>query len=136
MLFGVKATAIAGNNGTGKSTILGLLANSSHLRKYKTYLDRPFRGEFSEFFSATQEHDPSGGKASLDYVENGQEQTVKFRTSWQNDGTRFRVIPKRKLATGKISEAKLNSPVIYLGLSRLYPFGEVDDDALTTATMG
>lgn len=130
VVIGDKVTAIAGNNGTGKSTILGLLANSSHLRKYQTYLGRPFRGEFSELFSATQEHDPSGGKASLNYMEKGQEQIVKFRTSWQNDGTRFRVIPKRELASGKTSEAKLNSPVIYLGLSRLYPFGEADEDAL------
>lgn len=130
VVIGNKVTAIAGNNGTGKSTILGLLANSSHLRRYKTYLGKPFRGEFSELFSATQEHDPSGGKASLDYMEKEQEQTVRFRTSWQDDGTRFRVIPKRELANGKTSEAKLNSPVIYLGLSRLYPFGEADKGAL------
>ena len=46
---GKRITAIAGNNGTGKSTILGLLANSSALKKKKSLLDKPYRGEFPNF---------------------------------------------------------------------------------------
>lgn len=130
VIIGNKITAIAGNNGTGKSTILGLLANSSSLGGYRTYIGKPFRGEFSELFSGTPQYDPSGKKMRIDYVEDGQEQTIEFRTAWQNNKTRFRVIPKRKLSNGKISWAKLASPVIYLGLSRLYPLGEADEDAL------
>lgn len=130
IIIGKKMTAIAGNNGTGKSTILGLLANSSELRGQKTYMGRAFRGEFAELFSGSPEHDPTGSKIRLDYLEHGEEKTVVFRTAWQNKGTRFRVIPKRVLQGGKITEAKLDSPVIYLGLSRLYPFGEADAKTL------
>ncbi len=126
VVIGKKLTAVAGNNGTGKSTILGLLANSSQLPGKKTYIGKAFRGEFAELFSGSPEHDPTGSKIRLDYEEHGQEKSVVFRTAWQNKGTRFRVIPKRDLEDGKTTEAKLESPVIYLGLSRLYPFGEAD----------
>lgn len=130
IVLGNKVTAIAGNNGTGKSTILGLLANSSQLSGKKTYIGKTFRGEFSELFSGSPEHDPSGSKIRLDYIEHGKKNSIVFRTAWQNNGTRFRVIPKRKTPEGKPTEAKLKSPVIYLGLSRLYPFGEADNGAL------
>lgn len=130
IIIGKKLTAIAGNNGTGKSTILGLLANSSELRGYKTYMDKSFRGEFAELFSGSPQHDPTGCKINLEYVERGSKESVVFRTAWQNKGTRFRVIPRRTLPSSKTTEAKLESPVIYLGLSRLYPLGEADTKTL------
>lgn len=42
--IGKMVAAIAGNNGTGKSTVLGILANSSQLKGKKTLLGRPYRG--------------------------------------------------------------------------------------------
>lgn len=45
-----RITIIAGHNGIGKSTILGLIANGSELKSHKTLLDKPFRAEFSEIF--------------------------------------------------------------------------------------
>lgn len=125
--IGKRLTAIAGNNGTGKSTILGLLANSSALKKKKSLLDRPYRGEFSELFSADKEHDPAGQKVRLEYEERGNRFIAEFRTAWQN-GDRFRVIPKRQRIDGSKTESKVESPVIYLGLSRLYPVGEATSD--------
>ena len=124
--IGNKMTVIAGNNGTGKSTILGILANSSQLKGYRTYLDRPYRGEFSELFSGSPEHDLTGGRITLFYQDDGEHRSVLFRTAWQDKRTRFRIIPKRILPDGTKSESKLESPVIYLGLSRLYPLGEAD----------
>ena len=129
--IGRKVTAIAGNNGTGKSTVLGILANSSQLSGYKTYLGKAFKGEFAELFSGTPDHDPTGQKTELFYSSRGNEDSVEFRTAWQNKKTRFRLIPKRVFDDGSISEAKLESPVIYLGLSRLYPVGEADKKKLT-----
>ena len=131
IFLGNKMTAIAGNNGTGKSTILGILANSSYLKGYHTYLDKPFRGEFSELFSGSPEHDPTGGKITLYYQDAGKDHSVLFRTAWQDKKTRFRIIPKRTLPDGTTTEAKLESPVIYLGLSRLYPLGEADRKKLS-----
>lgn len=132
IFIGTKVTAIAGNNGTGKSTILGLLANSSWLKEYKTYVGKPFKGEFSELFSASPENDPTGSKITLEYEYVGVPGVVGFRTAWQDNDTRFRVIPKHETPEGKISEAKLAFPVIYLGLSRLFPIGEADRENIKT----
>lgn len=132
IFLGNKLTAIAGNNGTGKSTVLGLLANSSQLADHRTYLGRPYKGEFSELFSASPDHDPSGSqKVRLEYTDHGESKAVWFRNSWQNRKTRFRVIPRRDFLDGSFTEAKLESPVIYLGLSRLYPIGEADRKMLS-----
>lgn len=48
--LGKAITAIAGHNATGKSTILGILGNSSELKsKYGTTItDKQFKTEFSE----------------------------------------------------------------------------------------
>lgn len=135
VFIGKKVTAIAGNNGTGKSTILGILANSSQLTGRKTLLGKPYRGEFSELFSADKGHDPSGQRVHMWYEEKGVELEADFRTGWQKKGKkgsgaeeeRFRVIPKRRRLDGTSTEAKIESPVIYLGLSRLYPIGEAVD---------
>lgn len=129
--LGNKITAIAGNNGTGKSTVLGILANSSQLSGYKTYLGKAFRGEFSELFSGSPEHDATGQKMELFYSCHGVDDSVEFRTAWQDKKTRFRLIPKKVFADGSITESKLESPVIYLGLSRLYPVGEARRKMLT-----
>lgn len=134
--IGKRVTAIAGNNGTGKSTVLGILANSSQLRKKKTLLGKPYRGEFSELFSGDKEHDPSGQKVHMWYEKKGVELEADFRTTWQKRGRkgtdvageRFRVIPKRRRLDGSPTASKIESPVIYLGLSRLYPVGETADE--------
>ena len=57
-----------------------------------------------------------------------------FRTSWQNNKgkSRFRVIPLKVDEDGKRTEAKLHIPVIYLGLSRLFPIREANGDNITT----
>lgn len=139
VLIGKRVTAIAGNNGTGKSTVLGILANSSQITNKKTLLGKSYKGEFSELFSADKNHDPSGQKVYMWYEENGTQLQASFRTAWQkyksrtteeeqNQSTeRFRVIPKRKRPDGTETESKIPSPVIYLGLSRLYPVGETVD---------
>ena len=135
VLIGRQLTAIAGINGTGKSTILGLLANSSQLKGHKTYQKKPYVGEFSELFSADQKHDPSGSKRlTLHYVEAGTKKAADFRTTWQKwrnkNKLRFRVIPRRDAGGPRLVESKVPSPVIYLGLSRLYPVGEADEETV------
>jgi len=45
-----RITVISGHNGIGKSTILGLIANSSEGKKHKSLFGRTFRSLFSEIF--------------------------------------------------------------------------------------
>ena len=128
IVIGNHLTAIAGMNGTGKSTILGLLANSSQLMKFKTYAEKSFKADFAELFAGDAKFDKSGQTALLIYHDDGERRECKFRTAWQNGNKRFRVIPNRKKPDGRRSEAKLELPVIYLGLSRLYPVGEAKSE--------
>lgn len=137
--LGKRLTVVAGRNSTGKSTILGILANSGELKKKDgtTYADGQFRAEFSEIFHGSKKYDASGSdRIQIDIVDEN-DQLIdyrKFRTAWQNDNgkDRFRVIPLKMLEDGKKTEAKMQIPVIYLGLSRLFPIGEANEDKITT----
>lgn len=128
VFIGKRLTAIAGINGTGKSTILGLLANSGEMKKHRRYDGRRFRSEFSELFKATLEHDPRGSnRVVLCMATDKGDLNVVFRTTWQDSDTRFRVIPKWNNGE-KNTESKVPIPTVYLGLSRLYPVGEAPDE--------
>lgn len=67
-----RLTVIAGHNGIGKSTILGLIANGSELKQYKTLLNKDFRADFGELFFLDyyedfKTRDPEPSKAELIY---------------------------------------------------------------------
>lgn len=166
ILLGKYLTVLSGRNSTGKSTILGMIANSGELKKKDgvTYSSRPFRAEFSELFKGSRQFDAIGPDRFTITLsdETGQEIDYRsFRTAWQTKdkfrkkshadvpdedvipkaGTvlpkepreeRFRVIPFKKLDDGKKTEAKFNYPVLYLGLSRLFPIGESQGSAISS----
>ncbi len=132
--IGQYITAITGLNGTGKTTILGLLCASSEIktRTGKPLIQKQFRAEFSELFSSHPDFDKSGSnKGIIDITDPDNFSLVieqrKIRTTWQGNGTRFRVLYRN--SEGR--DAKYEYPVIYLGLSRLYPQGESKEDADT-----
>lgn len=131
--LGKRLTILAGRNSTGKSTILGLLANCAEIKKKDgvTYSGKQFRAEFSEIFHGSERFDKSGSnRIRINIVnENGDDVDYRdFRTAWQKNKNkkRFRIIPLKKLENSKITESKMSFPVLYLGLSRLYPIGEVE----------
>ena len=136
--LGKVLTVLAGRNSTGKSTILGILANSGELKKKDglTYSNGQFRAEFSEILKGSKKFDASGSERMQINIIDESGNLIdyrKFRTAWQKDSNskdRFRIIPSKILDDGKKTEAKLEVPVIYLGLSRLFPIGEANDDSL------
>lgn len=121
-------TVFAGQNATGKSTLLALLAHSSELKDL-TLLGKPFRAPFQEMIKASQRTDLKN-EHCVDFevceAENWEVTTERFhyRKYWVN--TRFKLLPVRKADKNKgiTKDSKLKFPVIYLGLSRLYPLGE------------
>lgn len=167
ILLGEYLTVLSGRNSTGKSTILGMIANSGELKKKDgvTYSSRAFRAEFSELFKGSRKFDDIGADRFQITLcdENGNEIDYRsFRTAWQtkdkyrkkatpgdsqSEGTdnfsenklaheeRFRVIPFKKLDDGKKTEAKFNYPVLYLGLSRLFPIGESQGASISTKSI-
>ncbi len=121
--IGHRVTIIAGQNGTGKTSLLGLIGHVFNFsnRINKTYLtldDKHFETKFSDIFSFSypkydhpRDHDytvelDDGKKISvLSYERKGQnKQTLRLR------------VGKSERGSGKIQ-----LPVIYLGLRRLFP---------------
>ena len=143
IILGNLLTVLAGGNATGKSTVLGMLGNSCELKQNiaKTYLNKSFRAEFSEIFKGSILHDLSGSNKYEIFMSdnNGVElDSRKFRVAWQTLKTksykRFRLIPNG-IVNGKKTNEKFKIPVLYLGLSRLYPVGEADIEGMRTKTV-
>jgi len=124
-VFGNRITAISGQNAVGKSTILGLIGNIVEDRATNIF-GKQYRTDFTEIFKASPDFDKTGDHKGVFYL-NPDSYEVFFRSTWQNDGTRFRIIPYRKNENGKRVDSKYPHPVIYLGLSRLYPIGETQN---------
>lgn len=142
ILLGRTVTVIAGRNSTGKSTILGLLANSGELKKKDgiTYAGGQFRAEFGEIFHGSKKYDKSGSDRIRIEIVDEDDNPIDyrtFRTAWQanNGKDRFRIIPLKVFEDGSKTEAKMQIPVLYLGLSRLFPIGEANEDKITADSM-
>jgi len=159
ILLGKYLTVLSGRNSTGKSTILGMIANSGELKKKDgvTYLLKPFRADFSELFKGSKAFDTVEANRFVITLCNNDDCDYdyrSFRTAWQQKDKyrmnkkltdnkivkesdenicvirdRFRIIPYKK-EDGKRTEAKFKYPVLYLGLSRLFPLGESIDDSI------
>lgn len=171
LLLGKYLTVLSGRNSTGKSTILGMLANSGELKKKEgvTYTSKRFRAEFSELFKGSKNFDKTQTDRFVITLcdKDGNDIDFRsFRTAWQSKGSaqthfnddhidikeiqsnnnlinnekkfvndkkeRFRVIPFKKLEGKKKTEAKFDIPVLYLGLSRLFPVGESHDEVISS----
>lgn len=147
--FGKYVTAIAGQNGVGKSNILGLVANCIQYkkkgqRKESFFSPKQFRAEFHELFKGSAEHDRSG--SGLMRFTFSDRDTRECRITWQkihgkdapqeniqgdaspdtkdDQQKRFRIIPYRDTPGANRTHTKKEMAPIYLGLSRLYPVGE------------
>lgn len=94
--------------------------------------------EFGEIFHGSKKYDLSGSdRIEINVTdENGNIIDYrKFRTAWQNDNgkDRFRIIPLKYTEDGKKTESKMSIPVLYLGLSRLYPIGEAKEETIKSS---
>ena len=122
--LGKMLTVIAGTNATGKSTLLAMLGNSCELeistRIKSKLIKHSYRTEFSEIIRGSQDRDAT--ESNLYKIHYDDDDHRNHRITWQ-DG-RFRLIPYKDIPTGRRPHAKKTYPVIYLGLSRLYPVGE------------
>ncbi len=137
MEFGERITAIAGQNCTGKSSMLGVIGHiftytrTEEMKKQKTLSNKPFETVFSEIFkfsypefdkpkqhiySISLDNEESIPVVSYDRVEKGETKDLRLRV--------------RKSTAG---EGKIIHPVIFLGLRRLFPLAQEEKITHNTA---
>lgn len=123
--LGSKITIIAGGNGTGKTSVLGLL---SHVfsSSAKGLNNRPMTSIFSEVFRFSEKHDTGGNHVYNVGFEDGSFKEAQSRATTEKGKSRFRIdVGSRESESGKISR-----PVIYLGLKRLVPLAQERESSI------
>lgn len=136
--FADRLTLIAGHNGIGKSTILGLVANTFGFTERggpKSYFGEPFYANIERIVYlalaevAEAQKDIASAPvvtASVNGVEVKKRCSMTHRTVWK----RARVVPRTidKSADDLVGQdAKVPLPTIYLGMKRLASAGEADE---------
>lgn len=141
--FSDRITLIAGHNGIGKSTILGLVSNGSGLTDgaFKSYFNKTFQGNLNEIIHLDYENELVNVQNSglelptpfIDYSINGESLTKSSTLTRRTSEQRVRVVVRNhpsgdfSSGDGSISvgpDAKVPLPTIYLGMSRMIPVGE------------
>lgn len=140
--LGTVLTVIAGQNGTGKSTILGMLGqpfNCTIPADIKASFGLSSKTEFSDIFKFSPEKDIPGEHLYFlfpaDSTIHPDGQSIQIKSYKRSEGENGVKDPNRpwtfiRLVTGKKREKKEaggnidNIPVVYLGLGRLQPLGE------------
>lgn len=137
--LGSQLTAIAGQNGTQKSTLLGMIRQTFSIPKDNPmYGEKPlcggsYRSAFSDKFRLSPTFDkPKEHEWSL-FFDNGQQFEIESIVRTGDPNVRF----WRKGSRGK-GDGYIQFPTIFLSLKRLVPLAEENavktDDALLTPT--
>ncbi|MGD9586614.1 MAG: AAA family ATPase [Brachymonas sp.] len=144
--FADRLTLIAGHNGIGKSTILGLVANTFGVTERggpKSYFGEPFYANIERivYLALTEvaeaQKDVASAPvvtASVNGVEVKKRCAMTQRTEWQRARVVPRTIEKAKDdAVGQ--DAKVPLPTIYLGMKRLASAGEADEKEVASTKL-
>jgi energy-coupling factor transporter ATP-binding protein EcfA2 len=144
--FADRLTLIAGHNGIGKSTILGLVANTFGITERsapKTYLGDPFYANIEQIVYLALDEVAEAQKdaasaplviASVDGVEVKKRCSLTQRTKWQ----RARVVPRTvEKSDGDAvgQDAKVPLPTIYLGMKRFASAGEAEEKDVSSVKL-
>ncbi|WP_226086693.1 ATP-binding protein [Mesobacillus sp. S13] len=145
--LGDRLTVIAGHNGIGKSTILGLIANGSEFKGRKSYFDKIYQSQFQEIFHLDINTDYIQDKENkynvimeYDYK---QKKVYKKCTVSKHGDDRLKIVPRNANEEGTLTNttvedvganAKFPIPTLYIGMSRVIPIGESDKSLYSLKT--
>lgn len=150
--FAPRITVIAGLNGIGKSTLLGLCANCLGFTgksgvpgdNINSYFGSKFQADFEKIFALTEEDLKQRGR-SLVYIKKKDGSFVvkgcnvskaTEKTDEEPKKPRLRVVARsmkeengtwKNIGSEEGAAAKVPFPVLYLGMSRVWPIGESDE---------
>ena len=132
--LGRYVTVISGQNGTGKSTLLGMLGQPFGMAEMKDVFGRGMRAKFTDMFKLSPDHDIPGEHVyyvnlrDQNLYPSGSHVQVK---SYKREGYKLPIRLVTGARRGK-GDGNIDYPVIYLGLRRTYPVGEIPN-AVSTA---
>ena len=121
--LGDRLTAIAGQNGTGKSTILGLIGHiCKEKTKARTFDDKLFETEYSEIFkfSFPKFDKPKEHLYEVNFTNGISVQVSSYARKESNKEESLRLRVGQSTKEG----GKIDFPVIFLGLKRLIPLAQ------------
>lgn len=135
--LGKKITVIAGQNATCKSTLLGMLGQPFGLKEEKTIFQKSFSTKFSDVFKWSSSYDiPGEHTYQIEFYDEllfGK--SIEYVKSFKR-GNEARM--HIRLVVGKTrtkGDGNLDFPVIYLGLKRVYPIGELNEIDVSIPTL-
>lgn len=135
--LGRYVTVISGQNGTGKSTLLGMLGQPFGMAEMKDVFGRSMRAKFTDMFKLSPDHDIPGEHVyyvnlrDQDLYPSGPHVQVK---SYKREGYKLPIRLVTGATRGK-GDGNIDFPVIYLGLRRTYPVGEIPNAASTAPSL-
>ena len=129
--IGEKLTVIAGGNGTGKSSLLGLIGHVFSYREggkviMNPFSKKPLETQFSEVFRFSPYHDYEPEYSYSLVFNDGTSRNGVSRFVVKNN--RFRI----DVGTREKGRGKVRCPVIYLSLKRLIPLAQESEDSIKT----
>src|SRR5690606_20725620 len=118
--FGKVITVIAGGNGIGKTSLLGIIG---HVFKYganpKNLFSNRFESNYSHVFRFSTQHDTFNYNYKITF-DDDTSRNAELRILQENNKTRHRIDVGGRVRGG----GKIKKPVIYLSLKRLIPLAE------------
>ena len=122
--FGKIITVIAGGNGTGKTSLLGIIG---HVFKFgnvhRNLFNERFETKYSAVFRFSHVHDLDGGYNYKLLFENGTHKNGDLRITNENGRIRHRIDVGGRVRGG----GKITKPVIFLSLKRLLPLAQENE---------
>jgi len=126
--FGKIITVIAGGNGTGKTSLLGIIG---HIFKFgntnRNLFGERFETKYSAVFRFSHVHDLTGNYSYKLFFENGTSKNGDLRTTSENGKIRHRIDVGGRIRGG----GKIIKPVIFLSLKRLLPLAQENERYIT-----
>lgn len=122
--LGSTLTVIAGGNGTGKTSLLGLIG---HIFRFgnnpKNLFNERFETKYSSVFRFSRNHDTSGNYQYKLIFSDNSEKEGQLRTTNENGKIRHRIDVGGRVRHG----GKITKPVIFLSLKRLLPLAQENE---------
>jgi AAA15 family ATPase/GTPase len=122
--FGKIITVIAGSNGTGKTSLLGIIG---HIFKFgnspKNLFNERFETKYSSVFRFSYIHDIDGRYNYKVFFDNNSFKNAELRISNENNKIRHRIDVGGRVRGG----GKVVKPVIFLSLKRLLPLAQENE---------